>query len=408
MTYDGRLRRGLVRALRENGSIQSERVAEAFASVPRHVFVPDMPAKAVYSDQAFPTLGKDGIPITSSSQPSIMAIMLEQLDVHPGQRVLEIGAGTGYNAALLAHLAGPRGRVTAIDINEDVAKGARRHLRAAGARVRVITGEGGLGHPSGAPYERIIATASCWQIPEAWIEQLVDGGLLVLPFRLNGVQVVIALRRDGDALVSTRAAVGGFMPMRGAFGPRRTAARLGDWLLMADYELSRRHASELEKLLGEGRDARTRYPRFRDAWNLPLHYLALQGKPLASLNRPGDPLPAFVLIVSPSSAVAVTWTRPRRSRVRVFGTGEALDFLQGTLESWAADGRPDARHLRMRVIRSSERKDALPHRHGDRYRFRRGAHAYEMWFEARAQKKEAIRPGGGSLSRPDCFSAFRG
>jgi methyltransferase of FxLD system len=381
MTYDGRLRRGLVRALRDNGSIQSEQVAEAFATVLRHVFVPDKPAKAVYTDQAFPTLGEDGMPVTSSSQPSIMAIMLEQLDVKPGHRVLEIGAGTGYNAALLSHLAGPRGRVTAIDINDDVAKGARRQLRAAGARVRVITGEGGLGYPDGAPYDRIIATASCWQVPDAWVEQLVDGGLLVMPFRLNGVQVVIALRREGDVLASTRAAVGGFMPMRGAFGPRRTAARVGDWLLMADYELSQRHRAALAKLFREGRDARAMYPRFRDAWNLPLHYLALRGKPLASLNRPGDPQLAFALIASQRSAVAVTWTRPRRSRVKIYGTDEALDFLQEVLESWAAEGRPDARHLRMRVRRSNARGRPLPRRDGERYRFHRGAHAFEVWFE---------------------------
>ena len=100
------LRDALVRTLRESGALTDARVEAAFRSVPRHLFLPGVEIERVYRDEAIPTKLADGIPISSSSQPAIMAIMLEQLDVQPGHNVLEIGAGTGYNAALLAYLAG--------------------------------------------------------------------------------------------------------------------------------------------------------------------------------------------------------------------------------------------------------------------------------------------------------------
>ena len=94
----------------------------------------------------------DGVTTSSASQPSMMAIMLEQLDLRPGHRVLEIGAGTGYNAALLARIVGPAGRVVAVDIDPDLIRDAARHLVDAGVRgVELVCGDGALGHPPGAP-----------------------------------------------------------------------------------------------------------------------------------------------------------------------------------------------------------------------------------------------------------------
>src|SRR2546425_11884958 len=107
----------------------------------------------------------DGEAVSSSSQPEIMATMLEQLGLEPGLRVLEIGAGTGYNAALMAHVVGETGTLTSMDIDDDIVDGARAHLDAAGqSRVRVVLGEGGLGYPAGAPYDRIILTVGAWDV----------------------------------------------------------------------------------------------------------------------------------------------------------------------------------------------------------------------------------------------------
>src|SRR6185503_18791702 len=102
----------------------------------------------VYRDRAIGTKRLDGQYVSSSSQPEIMAIMLEMLDLQPGHRVLEIGAGTGFNAALLAHLVGESGEVVAIDVDDDIVEAARARLAAAGyERVRVILGDGALGLP---------------------------------------------------------------------------------------------------------------------------------------------------------------------------------------------------------------------------------------------------------------------
>ena len=191
--------------------------------MPRHIFLPDVTVAEVYTDRAFPTKHADGKPISSSSQPAIMAIMLEQLALQADQRVLEIGAGTGYNAALIAQIVGPGGHVVTIDIDEDLVAQARQHLAAAGSDgVDVRCADGGYGYVEGAPYDRIILTASAWDIAPAWYDQLALGGRLVLPLSLRQVQQSIAFERHDDHLESASAVDCGFMPLRGAFaGPER-------------------------------------------------------------------------------------------------------------------------------------------------------------------------------------------
>src|SRR5215210_2312005 len=133
------LHQALVDQLARAGLIRTPRVEAAFRAVPRHLFLPGLALDKVYSDVAIPTKHLDDVPISSSSQPAIMAIMLEQLGLEPGHRVLEIGAGTGYNAALMAHIVGATGRVITLDIDEDIVDNARRHLAAAGCdQVQVV------------------------------------------------------------------------------------------------------------------------------------------------------------------------------------------------------------------------------------------------------------------------------
>ncbi|WP_406106510.1 methyltransferase domain-containing protein [Micromonospora globbae] len=175
---------------------------EAFAATPRHVFVPhfydddnervsaDTPAglAAVYADESLVTQiaehpgGGFCWPTSSSTRPSLMAQMLTLLDVDSGMRVLEIGTGTGFNAALLCHRLGDA-NVTSIDIDTMLVETARARLAGLGHRPFLAAGDGALGVPVRAPYSRIIATAAVATIPPAWISQLVHGGRIVADVR---------------------------------------------------------------------------------------------------------------------------------------------------------------------------------------------------------------------------------
>src|SRR5262245_59188187 len=153
------LRQTLIDQLKQNipESILTSKIEEAFRTVPRHVFLPDLPLNQVYRDDAIVIKEEGGSALSSSSQPSIMVMMLKQLGLEPGHRVLEIGAGTGYNAALMARLVGETGKVTTVDIDEDIAARARKRLTEAGfGQVEVICADGGYGYEDSAPYDRII------------------------------------------------------------------------------------------------------------------------------------------------------------------------------------------------------------------------------------------------------------
>ena len=208
----------MVDRAKANGAIRSDAVEAAFRATLRHLFLPGAALDRVYSGSVIVTRTDDQRqPISSSSEIAIMAPMLEDLDVRPGHRVLEIGAGTGYNAALLDRLAGPDGAVVTIEVDATIAAEAREHLAAAGRdRVTVIVADGYAGHPDRAPYDRIIATASVRDVPRSWLDQLTEGGRLTVPLRLRAnAPLVVTFERSGDALRSVSILPGGFMPLRG-------------------------------------------------------------------------------------------------------------------------------------------------------------------------------------------------
>lgn len=218
-----------MRALLRDGTLHPGRVERALARVPRHRFLPDVDLDYAYRDIPIPTKVQAGEVVSSSSQPGIMAIMLEQLALHPGQNVLEIGAGTGYNAALVAEIVGARGTVTTIDLDTDIVEGARSALCAAGyADVHIEQADGNAGFAEQAPYDRVIATVGLGDIPLAIWSQLKEGGRFVVPLSLRGVMKSVAFHKQRDGrLVGTSVVPAGFMPFRGVAPLLVREVRLG-------------------------------------------------------------------------------------------------------------------------------------------------------------------------------------
>ena len=327
------LRGAMVNELKKRGLELEPAVEEVFRTIPREVFLPDAPLERVYSgDVVITKQDEEGNPISSSSEVGIMIAMAQLLDVAPGQRILEIGAGTGYNAAILAQLVGERGAITTIDIDADVAALAHEHLAVAGFdSVAVITADGWRGNAGNAPYDRIEVTASVADLSPYWIAQLADGGKIVLPFVLRaGMQAVVGLRKQGEELVSTRVVPGGFMRLRGPAGQRPEIRRFDGWSVeLADGTVDSN--SVLPSLLREA-------PRFAVApplgWEQLILLALLYGN--VTVTREGHPGLA-VGIFDPAGALAFVELAGRSivgplSLVIAFGSDTARSRLLSAIE----------------------------------------------------------------------------
>jgi len=212
---------------------------EAFEAVPRHLFVPyyyigvlggfercwgedpdphsrERWVRGAYADTPLATRVRDGELVSSSSQPSLMAAMLTELEVRDGDAVLEIGAGTGYNAALLAHRLGDD-LVTTIDLDPEITESARRHLAAAGYHPTVVTGDGARGVPERAPFDRIIATCTLTSIPRAWLAQCNPDARILAPMATG--LIALHVRDAGHAEGRFLHTPAYFVPLRGATRP---------------------------------------------------------------------------------------------------------------------------------------------------------------------------------------------
>ena len=179
----------VARQLRRRG-IRDERVLEAMATTPREQFVPGVPTSLAYDDRALPIDAGQTI-----SQPYMVARMTELLRVKPGDRVLEIGTGSGYQAAVLARLGA---KVTSMERLPDLADSARAALHQVGIEgVDVRVGDGSIGEPEGAPWDGIVVTAAAPSIPDALREQLGEGARLVIPVGSLQQQDLIVVERRG-------------------------------------------------------------------------------------------------------------------------------------------------------------------------------------------------------------------
>ncbi|GHF62420.1 hypothetical protein GCM10010218_49860 [Streptomyces mashuensis] len=222
-------------SLRERGAIRTSPVERAFATVPRHLFLPGgyytsgrfvpVPAEPgdelldrIYSDTALmthvPTSDDAAGRYSSTSQPRVIAAMLEALLLAPGMKVLEIGAGTGYNASLIAAITGAE--VVTIDVSDVIVTEAARAAERAGEKnVTALTADGYLGHPAKGPYDRIVVTCGVTGISPHWLDQLAEGGQIVVPVAHGGFHPTLCVRRDGQRLIGHGVMSSDFMSAAG-------------------------------------------------------------------------------------------------------------------------------------------------------------------------------------------------
>ncbi|MEV3855517.1 methyltransferase domain-containing protein [Streptomyces sp. NPDC050095] len=294
-----------------------------FERVPRHVFVPCFYRQdtagiwnavnwgdrgyldAVYSDAALTTqIDEQNIPTSSSSQPTLMLAMLEALDPQPGQSVLELGTGTGYNLALLADRLGDH-QLVSMEPDEMLAAAAIRHLQHAGHQPMVIAGDGTLGYPRCAPYDRIISTVGLTHIPPALLAQGISGTQIVAPLGYGIVNLTLA-----DAGHAT----GRFLPI-----PAQFMATRGPAVHPPAFDAARDAPLEKAKVAPE---------RILDSLKFPLS-LALPGHTTCSWND-ADGRRLAVGIWTPDGSTAIAHVD---GSVRQVGPGRVWD----TVEAVAAD-----------------------------------------------------------------------
>lgn len=360
----------LAEALTAAGAVRTNEWAEVFARVPRHVFVPrwfeqetdargitvwrerrggstEGDLAAVYGDRTLVTAldpgtaervdesAWTGIPTSSSTQPGLMAGMLEDLDVRDGHRVLEIGTGTGYNAALLSARLGD-GRVHSVDIDAALVRDARLRLSAAGFAPRLATGDGMRGHPAGGTFDRIIATCSVPSVPDAWIEQSGPGTVLVTDLALGVEGGVVRLVVDERGR-----AAGHFTTNAGRFMAARTEA--------TSYPPARRprHAAETGSRPSSvtAADVRAHYP-FRLLLGFRL--------PEAELVYHVDDAGTMALqIQGPDGSWArAPLTGDANGRVAYGGEPALWDHIEEAWRWWNEAGRPS--HDRFGYVREAD------------------------------------------------------
>lgn len=355
----------------------------SFRELPRHLFIPDTvpnagdgPPLTVLRRHEDPdrwqaltdandyviTQVDDGRPgpdpmrwtaTSSASMPVMVAQMLTSLELHDGHRVLEIGTGTGWNAALLAHRLGSE-RVTTVEIDPEVATRARKALSDAGfGGVNVITGDSALGYPRGAPFDRVIVTAACEHIPYSWVEQTRSGGLILTPWAntyFDGGLLALTIDADGTA---TGGIVGKswFMwlreqrpphdAIRDIVSPEQDRAALPTtWTDVHPYGVAGDHGAQLAISL--------RVPHCRHVYS--------------ANDEDGDAGVVWFADPWSHSWASLTHTGPddRRFAVQQHGPRRLWDEVEAAYCWWVSTGSPDADRWRFTVTSDGQRVELQP------------------------------------------------
>jgi len=197
----------------------SEKIIDAFRKIKREWFVPEEYKNLAYEDVVIPI--KEGVTI---SQPSVLAYMLEYLDLEKGLKVLEIGTGSGFSTALISYLIGESGKIISIEIDEYAYKYANEKIKELIEKkiipnnIKIVLGDGSLGYPKEAPYDRIISHAGCYKIPNPWLWQLKENGIIVAPVGPVWGQKLTKIIKKKDKLEKQEIIDVIFVPLKGKFG----------------------------------------------------------------------------------------------------------------------------------------------------------------------------------------------
>jgi protein-L-isoaspartate(D-aspartate) O-methyltransferase len=352
----------LLEKLRHQHLLDNSSVDTAFSAVPRHLFLPHIDPEQAYQDNAIPIkFGSDGETLSSSSQPTMMAIMFQQMALEQGMNVLEIGTATGYNAALMKHIVGARGHVTSLEIDNDLSNQARDNLTKAGyATVNVVNADAVNGYSPRAQYDRIISTVGVWDIPPTWTQQIRHEGRLIVPIWLDGVQVSATFTPQADStFLSTDNRPCAFVYLRGvAEGPRvRKQVGSTSMMILAD-EVDKIDTAALHLLLSD---------------DLEIHSLGIHLKPedywygfqmYLMLNEPKNFVFSMYSIPSKQKAYGMDGSGiflftptsvafagyHEGGTVHSFGGADAFLEMQTQLKKWIALDRPKSNRLSLRLI----------------------------------------------------------
>ncbi|HEU5378469.1 MAG TPA: hypothetical protein VFV38_23850 [Ktedonobacteraceae bacterium] len=357
----------LVDRLKQEGAVTSPAVENAFRAIPRHLFLesfylreqtapvrwkhvdpstldPREWCQLVYADDPrIIRLNEIGNPTSSSSAPAIMAQMLEVACLSADQRILEIGTGTGYNAALLALLVGSPRQVTTIEVEDDLAHLARGRLdRVIGPGVHVVAGDGFLGYAPDAPYDRILATASTHRILLEWLDQLREGGIIAMHLQghLSG-GCLMCFQKQGPGRAGCGQMITGtdFMELRTAAVPPPLAPKL------------------LIQLLHEPVAGSASLPpdQFDPAllWNHDLAFLLQAVFPamyLTSMSKQGGGPPQICLLDAEThTLLAFQQVEAQQWNLEVRGKMQVWEHVSTTYQQWVAAGRPSATAYQLQV-----------------------------------------------------------
>lgn len=313
-------------------------------------------------------LQPDGRPLPQTSNPAVITAMLRLLDVPPGARVLEIGTGSGYSTALLSHLAGPSGSVTSLDIDSSVVERARQLLSGHGvSNATIVAADGRNGYSLTAPFDRIIAWATTDQVPQAWVSQVIIGGLIVAPVQLAPLAHAIAvarLRRQAEQrVVGEQIIPGSFVPL--------TSVAVSEWGQAPDqadviFESDRDTPAWISTEWLRYGNAEAKAIRLRHLWHSPM----TQNSPLDSgeyinslfayllTSLPDGLTTAFLppigRAIGCSNSESTALLLLRNGLLAEAGDGSATRELIRWIEDWRAHRRPGFEQIKP-IVKRTER-----------------------------------------------------